>query len=249
MTAKLLNSIKGFLFNSIKTIVLFLHGSGPAAIGRLEYRLRPARTSWGGPMNGQAGRVKLCRQIFAELPPAAIVETGTFLGTTTEFFAEFGVPVYTAEVKPRYHAYSDLRFRPVSDRVHVVLADSRVFLRQLAADPSFPKEKIFFYLDSHWYSDLPLLEEIDVIFGTWKRSIIMIDDFAVPGEPYAHTDDGQGADLNGEYLDALGRTDMFRFYPSLPASQETGYKTGCIILCNDPETQSHLSKLETLRPG
>jgi hypothetical protein len=200
-------------------------------------------------MNGQTGRVELCRQIFAELPPVAIVETGTFRGTTTEFFAEFGVPVYTAEVRPRFHAFAELRFRSVSDRVHVVLADSRALLRQLATDPSFPNDDVFFYLDAHWHLHLPLAEEIDTIFGSWKRSVIMIDDFAVPGDSYHYDDYGPGAVLNAEYLDALGRTDMFRFYPTLPAKQETGYKRGCIVLCNDPDTQDRLGKLELLRPA
>lgn len=219
-------------------------------MGRLEYRFRrSARSSWGGPMNGQAGRQKLFRQIFAELRPVAIVETGTFRGTTTEFFAEFGVPVYTAEVTPRFYAFAEERFRSASDRVHVVLADSRALLRQLATDPSFPKDNVFFYLDAHWHFDLPLADEIDTIFGSWKRSIIMIDDFAVPGDSYHYDDYGPGAALNAEYLDALGRTDMFRFYPSLPAEQETGYKRGCIVLCNDAETQQQLSHIELLRPA
>lgn len=232
-----LNSIKYFVQHRLDPVV-----------GRLEYRFkRSTRSSWGGPMNGQAGRVELCRQIFESLRPVAIVETGTFRGTTTEFFAEFGVPVYTAEVEPRFHAFAELRFRSARDRVHVVLADSRTLLRQLATDPSFPKGDVFFYLDAHWYSDLPLAEEIDTIFGSWKRSVIMIDDFAVPGDSYSYDDYGPGAVLNAEYLDGMGRTDIFRFYPSLPANQETGYKRGCIVLCDDPDTQERLSKLESLR--
>jgi hypothetical protein len=234
----------------VGSVLSYIYGFGGARTGRLEYRFRPsARSSWGGPMNGQTGRVNLCRQIFAELPPAAIVETGTFRGTTTEFFADFGVPVYTAEATPRFHAFAELRFRSVSDRVHVVLADSRALMRQLAADPSFAKDDVFFYLDAHWNFDLPLAEEIETIFGSWKRSIIMIDDFAVPGDSYKYDDYGPGAVLNAEYLDALGRTDMFRFYPTLPAEQETGYKRGCVVLCNDPATQDRLSKLELLRPA
>jgi hypothetical protein len=225
------------------------HGLGPE-IGRIEYLFRPSlRRGWGGPLNGQAGRVELCRQIFMSLRPVAIVETGTFRGTTTEFFAEFGVPVYTAEAEPRFHAFAELRFRSTRDRVHVVLTDSRVLLRQLAANLSFPKDRVFFYLDAHWHSDLPLAEEIDTIFGSWKRSVIMIDDFAVPGDSYSYDDYGPDAVLDAEYLDAIGRTDMFRFYPSLPAYHETGSKRGCIVLCNDSDTRDCLSKLTSLRPG
>ncbi len=239
--AERLNSIKSFA----------LDGIGPTRIGRIEYLLfrRSLGQSWGGPMNGQAGRQELCRQIFGSLRPVAVVETGTFRGTTTKFFSDFGVPVYTAEAEPRFHAFAERRFRSARDRVHVVLADSRLLLRQLAANPQFPKDNVFFYLDAHWYSDLPLAEEIEMVFGSWKRSVIMIDDFAVPGDSYSYDDYGPGAALNAEYLDAMGRDDMFRFYPSLPAYKETGSKRGCIVLCNDPETRDSLSKLNSLRPA
>jgi hypothetical protein len=73
---------------------LALRTLGPAAIGRFDYVFRPSlRTKWGGPMNGQTGRQRMCREVIAAMQPAAIVETGTFRGTTTGFFAEFGVPV------------------------------------------------------------------------------------------------------------------------------------------------------------
>jgi hypothetical protein len=249
LATKSLNTIKSLGRNSINSFVLHVNSAGPAALGRLEYRLRSARSNWAEPLNGQTGRLDLCQQIFAELPPAAIVETGTFIGNTTKFFAEFGVPVYTAEKKPRYHAFAEERFRSAGDRVHVVLADSRALLRQMAGDPSIPKEGVFFYLDAHWYSDLPLAEEIDMIFGSWQRSVIMIDDFAVPGDSYDYDDYGAGAVLNDEYLDTLGRSDMLRFYPSLPASQETGAKRGCVVLCGDPDTGRRLSNLPGLRSG
>ena len=240
LAAERLNSIKWFALDAV----------GPAVLGQLDYYLfgRSLWQGWGGPLNGQAGRVELCRQIFASLRPAAIVETGTYRGTTTEFFAEFGVPVHTAEAAPRYHAFAERRFRSARDRVHVVLADSRVFLRQLAADPSFPKDGVFFYLDAHWYSDLPLAEEIGIIFDSWKRSVIVIDDFQVLGDSYFYDDYGPGAAFNAEYLDAIGRSDMFRFYPSLRADKETGLRRGCIVLCNDPDTQDRLMELKSLRP-
>src|SRR5690242_14042837 len=92
---------------SVKTLVQDAIGS--AAVGRLDYLLRPSlRASWGGPMNGQAGRVKLCRDLLASMQPAAIVETGTYRGTTTKFFAEFGVPVHTVDMDPRLHAFAKL---------------------------------------------------------------------------------------------------------------------------------------------
>jgi hypothetical protein len=42
---------------------------------------------------------------------------------------------------------------------------------------------LFFYLDAHWNEDLPLAEEIDLIFSRSPCAVVMIDDFEVPGDP------------------------------------------------------------------
>ena len=59
----------------------------------------------------------------------AIVETGTYLGTTTTFFAGSGLPVYTVETDPRYHGFAQMQLRRFRGRVHLSLGDSRVFLK------------------------------------------------------------------------------------------------------------------------
>ena len=41
-------------------------------------------------------------------------------------------------------------------------------LRQLAASSLFPKGDVFFYLDAHWYSDLPSAEKISAILRVNK---------------------------------------------------------------------------------
>lgn len=221
---------------------------GPKAFGRLEYALSPdKRESWGGPMNGQHGRLDLCRQLFDVFRPIAIVETGTFRGTTTKFFAQFGVPVFTVEFDPRYHAFALANTRADQGLIQITLGDSRSFLRELAGDPSTPKDRVFFYLDAHWSADLPLAEEITVIFSNWRRSVVMIDDFQVPGDSYGYDDYGPGIALDSDYLDAVGRSDLRKFYPAMPADQETGGRRGCIVLCNDRETQEMLTGLSLLR--
>lgn len=102
----------------------------------LHFILEPyKRTSWGGggAMNGQAGRIRLFRDIFSVVQPSAIIETGTFfIGATTKFFAEFGVPVYSVEADERVLAVAKRNTRHVRDRVaFFTLSDSRSFLRKL----------------------------------------------------------------------------------------------------------------------
>jgi hypothetical protein len=232
--------------SSLKTLVL--QSLGRAAVGRLEYFLKPSlHVSWGGPMNGQLGRQRMCRDVMVSLKPTAIVETGTFRGTTTAFLAGFGVPVYSVEADPRYYAFAKLKLRLVRRLVKLALGDSRSFLQRLATDSSMPKSSVFFYLDAHWDVDLPLAGEIRTILDSWKASVIMIDDFAVPGDSYRYDDYGPGLALDASYIAALGRSDFDVFYPSLRASEETGKKRGCVVLCNDSGLSQRLRCLASLR--
>ena len=205
------------------------------------------RTSWGGAMNGQSGRISLFRDVFAATQPSAIIETGTFIGCTTKFFADFGVPVHSVEADEGVLAVARFNTRRIRDKVTFALSDSRSFLRQLATDRQLTQSRVFFYLDAHWNADLPLADEINIIFDSFREAVIMIDDFQVPGESYAYDDYGPGAALDSTYLDAMTRTDMTRFYPSLPATEETGARRGCVVLCNDVDIRDCLSKLASLR--
>ena len=69
-----------------------------SATVRNNHNAAPAQPWWAKPMNSQPARLELVRQIIARCGIARIVETGTFLGTTTEFFAQYNVPVTTAEL-------------------------------------------------------------------------------------------------------------------------------------------------------
>src|SRR5258706_11214039 len=110
------------------------------------------------PFNGQTRR----REIFDALKAqdfAAIIETGTYLGTTTQYFAETGLPVFSIEGYPRRYGFVKARFlcfRNVSLR----LGDTRSQLRKILAQlgPEICQKPLFFYLDAHWKKDLPLAD-------------------------------------------------------------------------------------------
>src|SRR6185503_8789556 len=143
-----------FKFRTYEAFVRLLPG---AVAARLDLLLAPSRRrSWGGPLNGQVKRAEMVRQILGYGGFQAIVETGTFCGTTTEYLRETSnLPVYSVEINPRFFHYSRLRLRG-RPGITLELGDSRAALWKWAQDSHFPHDRVLFYLDAHWEEELPL---------------------------------------------------------------------------------------------
>ena len=190
----------------------------------------------------------MVHSVVTELEPRVIIETGSHWGTTTRYLAQTtSVPIHSVEHNARSLGFASCHLAPVKGRVSLNLADSRDFLRRLAHDPHVPRALCLFYLDAHWGADLPLGDELQIVFEHWSASVVIIDDFEVPGTDYGFDDYGPGKALNAEYLDANLRTEVFRFYPSAKPEEETGTRRGCIVLCDDPQLAERLAALPELR--
>ncbi len=217
--------------------------------GGLEYFKNPElKISWGGPFNGQEFRKKIFLNLLDNFSFKAVVETGTYRGTTTDFFLSTSRPVYTTESQYRYFGYALIRFLSKWKHIRLFRKDSRDFLRSLAARRSFPKKNVFFYLDAHWQEDLPLVEELDIIVSNWRNSVIMIDDFCVPDTNYGYDNYGEGRVLKLDYLNpVIIPNNIPLFFPSVGSEEETGEKRGCIVLGTENDTGSILDRIPTLR--
>lgn len=180
---------------------------------------------FGEPFNGQTDRLNTIRRLIADFGPDAFVETGTFLGHTTQFFSGNGIPVYTAEVKLPMYLTARMRLLFAHD-VEVIRADSSKAIAELAAQRVF--QRPFAYLDAHWWKDLPLPDEVRTILSTWAESLIVIDDFEVPGDPSYGYDLFEGRPLSVEMLDLP--EDAVVAYPALPSSHETGGRRGTVYI-------------------
>jgi hypothetical protein len=206
--------------------------------------------AWGGPFNGQAQRCLLFSLLIERLRPVAIVETGTYLGTTTEWMAAFQIPVFTCEGSEENFGFAQARLLPMRN-VSVTLGDSREFLRTLlnGALRDLRRQTNLFYLDAHWNADLPLAEEIDIICRSFPRAVIVIDDFEVPDDlGYGFDSYGPDHTLNAAYIDpAVKQYQLAIFYPATPSSQETGMRRGCIVLGSDAEIVELLGSVSLLR--
>jgi predicted O-methyltransferase YrrM len=220
-------------------------------VGSIDYyRFPELRLGWGGPFNGQSNRVQIFKAIMAYARPAAIIETGTYLGATTYFLAGVGLPVYSIEGNPRNYGFARAR---LWWKLNVKLrqGDSRAELKKLFEGPldSLRNSPLLFYLDAHWDADLPLAEEIDIIFDRTPNAVVMIDDFEVPSDPgYGYDDYGPGKALNAEYIATLVKTyDLAVFYPSAPSHEDTGLRRGCAILCKASVLGRKFEAIELLR--
>jgi hypothetical protein len=233
----------------IKSFILKLVGEKNA--GRLDYLLRrKSKDAW-GPLNGQSFRQRVYSEIMSRIGFKAIVETGTFRGTTTEYFAKSGLPVYTVEIHPRAYGYASLRFRRRRRQIHAYEGDSPEFLRGLAKNPDFPKSKVFFYLDAHVqdssrYHKAPLVEELEIIFTNWTEAVVMIDDFQVPGTDYSFDDWGPEKSLNVACLEPLKDLRLSAFFPAAEPKNETGAKRGWVVLCREDSTTQILRGISDL---
>jgi hypothetical protein len=201
----------------------------------------------GGPFNNQRYRQLIFFELLYHLPLEAIIETGTYRGTTTALFAATSLPVFSSEINPRFYYYAKLRLLLTKNEVTIHNSDSRAFLCNLSKERHLTNRTVFFYLDAHWGEDLPLHEELQTIFDNWQAPVVMIDDFCVPDSQYRFDDYGPGKGLTMNYLAPIMKQhNLALFFPAVSAHEETGAKRGCCLLCRESMAVEIDSKIRTL---
>jgi hypothetical protein len=231
-------------FRDIQSRLFCLEVSVDALIERPKFDLAIHRA-----FNGQNLRQKLFLDLVAAIRFDAVVETGTYIGETTGYMAKVsGLPIYSCESEPRFHAVSKMRLADVPG-VYLRLGDSRSFLKDLAKG-ELAHRKVLFYLDAHWGDDLPLPHEVDIIASSWSDFVVVIDDFAVPGDKgYGYDSYGGGRTLDIELIrEEIKRYGLVSYHPSRSSRQETGAKRGCVVLTLPTTLGQRLSSFDSLTP-
>ncbi len=124
-------------------------------------------------MNGQIVRLEFTRQIIVRCHVERIVETGTYRAATTRWFAEFGLPVVTSEIVPRLAELGKLRLRPFPN-VEARASDSITALRSLVSEAIDRSAPTLFYLDAHWFENLPLREEVELAVAHFAKRFLSL---------------------------------------------------------------------------
>jgi tetratricopeptide (TPR) repeat protein len=211
----------------------------------LEFAPKPAPW-WALPMNSQAIRTELVRRLILQCKIARIIETGTYLGTTSAFFAQFGVPVTTAENNQEFAQRARARLSKWKN-VELRNYDSVRVLEELSREPIDRNVPTLFYLDAHWEDRLPLRDEAELAVTHFAKAILLIDDFAIPDDPgYGFDDYGPGKQLSLEYLSKCNLPALATYFPP-PSHQETGARRGCIVITANMEMAAILDQIPLLR--
>jgi predicted O-methyltransferase YrrM len=214
--------------------------------GMIEYHLRPYLCDkWGGPLNGQCRRLAIMTDLLAACSPTTILETGTFRGSSTLWFAlNSKAAVRSVEAVPRNYGFAKRRLRGHAN-VQLHLGDSRSFLRSVPAS----NKPTLIYLDAHWAEDLPLKEEVEIALERFSECVIVVDDFEVPGDPgYGHDDYGAGKNLSLTDFPFHRDPRITLFLPTAPSSTESGKKRGCVVLAG-ARLAASVSTVPSLRPA
>ncbi|HLY47794.1 MAG TPA: hypothetical protein VKR21_01230 [Solirubrobacteraceae bacterium] len=188
--------------------------------------------------NGQQARRRVVQALIEQFEPDGFIETGTFLASTTRFFAGNNVPVYSAEINRLHWLLARLRLGWRSG-VRLVYGDSRDMLDRLAAERPFRRPLA--YLDAHWGEDHPLRDELARLCQHWSEVLIVVDDFAVDDDRgYSHD---AGLSLAEVRLPASVAVAV----PATPSSSETGARRGALYLAHGENAK--LAVREVMRRG
>lgn len=200
--------------------------------------------------NDQEERKKIFLSLVSKVAFTLAVETGTSLAATTQFLAKTfkDIPVYTSEIEQASFCIARERLKSFN-HVTILNVDSRDLIRKIAGEAGDIDSLPFFYLDAHWYNDLPLREEVSIISDAWRSFVIMIDDFQVPTDNgYGWDDYGEDKTLSLDYLAPVFsiHQDIGVFFPAISSEKETGARRGAVVLCRGDDVLDIVKRDPTL---
>jgi hypothetical protein len=104
-------------------------------------------------------------------------ETGTYDGSTVNIIANYFDNVISVEINE--DCYNKAKSNVIHKNCKLHLGNSIEIMNDILIEE---KSNIFFFLDAHLYQELPLLDELNVIYNKRLKPIIAIHDFFVPDE-------------------------------------------------------------------
>lgn len=179
------------------------------------------------PFNGQALRLQKIVELATELRPTVVIETGTYIGSSTPYLASFASNrTYTIEIDSSSAAKANERFRAhhLNSRIELILDDSAVAMQRLLSGLDSQSEIILAYLDAHWLDAIPTKTELQALCDWGGRWIAVIDDFQVPHDPGYSYDEYENTVIG---ISEVPKNRNLRVWvPNISSNNETGAKRG-----------------------
>jgi hypothetical protein len=183
-------------------------------------------------MNQDFVRTCIILKVLEALAVDAFVETGTHKGKTCFLIAaQTNLPIFSSEVNQEYMRVARLFLKCFGARVRLSPIDSVQFLNSLLTQKRFRCP--LFYLDAHWYSKLPLVEELRTILKFTESCIIVIDDFRVPEDANFGFDRYGRTVLEWKLIQQVlvdSGCGTAAYLPAYPSSLEVGDRRGWILI-------------------
>jgi predicted O-methyltransferase YrrM len=185
------------------------------------------------PLNCQYKRLEFLLNLLRIVKPAVLIETGTYLGSSTILFSQFVNKVYTIESEQKYFDISQKRFLNLKlTNIEGILGNSELSLELILKKISPDSKQILVaYLDAHWYEQIPTTQELSQLVEWGGPFIALIDDFKVEDDPGYNFDEYDSITVG---LNLIPKNkNLFLFYPNIKSSLEGGARRGLGIVLND----------------
>ncbi len=189
------------------------------------------------PFNGDRIRTDIVNKILISQLPKKIIETGTWVGNTTNFLSNFNSEVYSIESNSSFYALSLLRFSK-KENVFIINGSSDDVINNF---DNF-KENIFVYLDAHWEEFVPLDYELNHL-KNFNDVIVLIDDFKVEQTPGWKYDKYNDIELSLEYFPVLNSFDLF--FPNYKPLDQDNH-SGFVIASRGSKSKRILAEIKEL---
>ena len=203
---------------------------------------------WISPMGGQARRVKKVIELMDEFNPDLIIETGTFIGTTTPLLATlFEKPVITIELNARLAKRNRLMFSKLHPSLEItqVIGNSDTELSAILKQMD-KGVKLFAYLDAHWFDYLPTTKELESLAKWGGDFIALIDDFKNDYDSGYGFDEYKSGQHIGKHLIPVG-LGLRLFVPAVKSSKEGLGKRGTAYVLSKDLVEKYEFDLSDLK--
>jgi hypothetical protein len=173
-------------------------------------------------LNGQYKRLEFFLNLLRIVKPTVLIETGTYLGSSTILFAQFVSKILSQK------RFLNLKLSNIEGILGNSELSLELILKKISPDS---KQVLVAYLDAHWYEQIPTTQELSQLAEWGGPFIALIDDFKVEDDLGYYFDEYDSVTIG---LNLIPKSkDLFLFYPNILSSLEGGARRGLGIVLNN----------------